>query len=153
MFEQRTRPRTGPKTTVRLLLHERLTLLGRPATPHLGFSVEQEAPIVETQLYLQRAYKFKGADRIRFWLAEERQEKPLNVRTHCHLLILALSLGGPREPFGHPNNPRTGNSWQQFYARRSASGAGNCRGFAGMLPQSTSAQRLGSRVPGRAARG
>ena len=41
-----------------------------------------------------------------FELLEETQEKPLNVRVYCHLLILALSLDDPQGPLGHAHHAR-----------------------------------------------
>jgi hypothetical protein len=40
-----------------------------------------------------------GADGIDSGFLNKTQEKPLNIRAHCHLLILALSLGNPQRPF------------------------------------------------------
>src|SRR5260370_30661295 len=54
---------------------------------------------------------FGGADGIVIGPVKKTQEKPLNIRNHCHLLILASSLGGLRRPFGHPHNARM---WQQL---------------------------------------
>ncbi len=43
-----------------------------------------------------------------FWTVRRKSKKiPLNVRIYCHLLTLALSLGDPYEPFGHPHNARS----------------------------------------------
>src|SRR5436853_1212783 len=46
-----------------------------------------------------------------FRLREENPRKPLNIRNHCHLLILASSLGDLRRPLGHADNARM---WQQL---------------------------------------
>jgi hypothetical protein len=62
---------------------------------------------------LKRKNKVGGADGIVSDSSKKTQEKPLNIRFCCHLLILALSLGGAREPSRHPHNAESGNSWQQ----------------------------------------
>ena len=61
---------------------------------------------------LKRKNKVGGADGIVSGSSKKTQEKPLiNIRFCCHLLILALSLGGAREPSRHPHNARI---WQQL---------------------------------------
>ena len=52
-----------------------------------------------------------GADGIVSESLKKTQEKPLNIRVYCHLLILALSPSDPQGPFGHPHNARI---WQQL---------------------------------------
>jgi hypothetical protein len=52
-----------------------------------------------------------GADGIVSDPLKKTQEKPLNLRTYCHLLILALSFRSPHEPSGHPHSAR---NWQQL---------------------------------------
>jgi hypothetical protein len=52
-----------------------------------------------------------GADGIVNRLLKKTEEKPLNSRVYCHLLIFPMSLRNPSRFFGHPYNAPF---WQQL---------------------------------------
>jgi hypothetical protein len=68
-------------------------------------------PLEVFAIGLKRRNEVGGADGIVSDALKKTQEKPLNVRTYCHLLILASSFGNPHEPSGHPHSAR---NWQQL---------------------------------------
>src|SRR5271154_3131493 len=55
--------------------------------------------------------KFGGADGIASRRLKKTEEKPLNSRVYCHLLIFPMSLRNPLRFFGHPYNALF---WQQL---------------------------------------
>jgi|SRR6516162_5885280 hypothetical protein len=61
--------------------------------------------------------KTGGADGIVSGSLKKTQEKPLNLRTYCHLLILALSVSSPREPFGPSHIARRGQQLATVISR------------------------------------
>ena len=54
---------------------------------------------------------FGGADGIVARSLKKTEEKPLNSRVYCHLLIFPMSLRNPWRSFGHPYNALF---WQQL---------------------------------------
>jgi len=75
-------------------------------------------PLVPLEVFAIGPLKVGGADGIVSRPLKKTEEKPLNSRVYCHLLIFPMSLRNPLGFFGHPYNAPF---WQQLATVRGGS--------------------------------